>query len=46
MKKEYIYYFLCKNCNYAFESENKENYCTKCGSENIELIDTDERELC
>lgn len=46
MKKEYTYYFHCNNCDYDFESENKEHYCSKCGSEDIKLIDTEETELC
>lgn len=46
MKKERVYFFHCSNCNYDFESENKENYCSKCGSGNITLVDQEETELC
>lgn len=46
MRKEYIYHFECRDCKQSFESEDRdEKYCTKCGSENLTIVDKEELEL-
>lgn len=43
MGKEYIYHFECRDCKHSFESESRdERYCTKCGSENLTIVDKEE----